>query len=184
MPIYCDNRKLLRSHQARAAIIAGFSEIINKQQLKPDVIGGIATAGIPHAAILAHALNQPMAYVRAKAKEHGLGNRIEGEINASENVILIEDVISTGGSSLSAVEAVREVRAKCGTVLSIFSYDFPEALNAFREKSCALHAIYTYHDLVAYAVATNYVSAKDGESLNEWRENPYTWGEKHGFPKS
>ena len=182
MPIYNDNRKLLADAKTRGLIAEGFSKLMPQLSPPPQVIAGIATAGIPHATTLADRLQKPLVYVRAEAKGHGLGNRIEGLLADGAQVLLIEDVISTGKSSLSAVRAVREAGGKVSDCFAIFNYGFNEALGAFEAEECALTALFDYDFLVAFALKEKRISSSEHELLLGWRSDPFGWGEKHGFP--
>ncbi len=187
MPIYNDNRMLLFDHSARRLIAEGFSSVIKKKKINFDVVAGTSTAGIPHAEALADLLEKPMIYIRDKPKDHGLRNQIEG-IDSNKNlsgleIIIIEDLVSTGGSSLKAVQAVRNARGKVKFMLSIFNYGFPEAEQEFREEEIQLESLLTYDALLKVAVAEKYISESQLKTLEEWRSSPFTWGEKHGFPK-
>jgi orotate phosphoribosyltransferase len=174
-PIYCDNRIAL-SHptvrdeikHAMAALAAQFAPF--------DVVAGVATAGIPHGALVADLLAKPFAYVRSSAKEHGRRNQIEGELHAGQRVLVIEDLISTGGSSLLAVDAIQAAGAEVVGVLAIFQYGFPKADAAFAEKNIPFESITNYEDLVAEAVKQGYVSEGDQAILQAWRKSPEQWG--------
>lgn len=174
-PIYCDNRIAL-SHPAVRTFLksalaeksAAFGEF--------DVVAGVATAGIAHGALLADVLDLPFVYVRASAKEHGRRNQIEGELQAGQRVLVVEDLISTGGSCLLAVEALQEAGAEVAGVLAIFQYGFARALQAFKNKGITFQTLTNYDALVQEAVAEGYVSQEDLQTLSEWRENPDGWG--------
>jgi orotate phosphoribosyltransferase len=173
-PIYCDNRITLSFPKVRDLIIKGFvKESVNFGDF--DIVGGIATAGIPHGALLADRLNKPFIYVRDKPKGHGRQNQIEGNIKAGDRVLLIEDLISTGGSSLKSVEAIREVGANVVGVLAIFSYNFDEAGNAFSDANCKLITLSDYDILIMEAIKEKYISIEHQNTLVEWRKNPKTW---------
>jgi len=189
MPIYNDNRMFLFYPEYRKLIMEGFKELVREFEIDFDVIAGTSTAGIPHGAILAENLNKPFIYIRDKAKGHGLKNQIEG-IDAEsdlkhQKVLIIEDLISTGGSSAKAVQAVRDANGIVEYCLAIFSYGLESALSAFDALSisCKTHSILTYDSLLETAVKVDYISEKNLKSLNEWRQSPFTWGEKNGFKK-
>ncbi len=187
MPIYNDNRMLLSDHSARKLIAQGFSSIIKKKQISFDIVAGTSTAGIPHAETLADLLEKQMIYIRDKPKDHGLKNQIEG-IDSNKNLfgleaIVVEDLVSTGGSSLKAVQAVRNARGKVRFMFSIFNYGFSETEQEFKEEEIQLESLLTYETLLKVAVAENYISESQLKSLEEWRKDPFNWGEKHGFPK-
>lgn len=187
MPIYNDNRVFLQKKSYRELIADAFISIMKDNNIEVDVIAGTSTSGIPHSTTLADKLNLPLTYVRDKPKDHGLKNSIEG-ISAEtgyqrEKVLLIEDLVSTGGSSIKAVNAIRDADGKIDCCLSIFSYGFKEADINFSslEPPCKTISIITYEDLIAAAVEDGYISNKELESLKEWRLDPFAWGEKHGF---
>jgi orotate phosphoribosyltransferase len=189
MPIYNDNRQFLAVPEYRKLICKAFCEMIEALGLADaDNIAGTSTAGIPHAASLADALNKPMTYVRSSAKDHGMGNQIEGLSDGSyhgKKVILIEDLISTGSSSIKALEAIRRADGQCNTCLAIFTYGLDKAAQAFDslDPKCALHAILEYDAMIRTAARTGYIDEKSAESLKAWRKSPFTWGEERGFPK-
>ncbi len=189
MPIYNDNRMFLFYPEYRKLIMEGFKELIREFEIDFDVIAGTSTAGIPHGAILAENLNKPFIYIRDKAKGHGLKNQIEG-IDAEsdlkhQKVLVIEDLISTGGSSAKAVQAVRDANGMVDYCLAIFSYGLESALNAFDALPilCKTHSILEYNKLLETAKEINYISKNNMLSLEEWRKSPFTWGEKNDFPK-
>jgi orotate phosphoribosyltransferase len=146
------------------------------EQFKPfQVVAGVATAGVPHGALLADALGLPFVYVRDKAKGHGMQNRIEGELRGNERVLVIEDLISTGGSSLEAVQALRNVGCTVVGVAAIFSYAFAEATANFAEADCPLVTLSNYPALLAEALRIGYISEAELATLNAWREDPKGW---------
>jgi len=189
MPIYNDNRMLLFYPDYRKVIINGFKAIIEKENIECDVIAGTSTAGIPHAAILAEVLNKPMIYIRDKPKGHGLMNQIEGidannDLNGKK-VVVIEDLISTGGSSARAVQAVRDANGKVEYCISIFTYGLDKAMSAFDSlpEKTKTRSILTYDVLLETAKEINFLTDEQIGLLAEWRKDPFNWGEKHGFPK-
>lgn len=187
MPIYNDNRQFLAMPKYRALIRDAFADMLSSLGVNPDNIAGTATAGIPHATSLADMLYKPLTYVRSSSKDHGLGHQIEGlGRNGSyegKNVLLIEDLISTGSSSLKAVEAVRNAGGVCNLCLAIFTYGFKAAEDAFAAQSCEFHTILSYDVMVRTAEKTGYISGEAAAALHEWREDPFGWGEKRGFPR-
>ena len=190
MPIYNDNRMFLVFPEYRKLIINGFLKLIESNNIKFDIIAGTSTAGIPHGALLAEKLNLPFIYIRDKAKGHGLKNQIEG-IDAAKDlngmsVLVIEDLISTGGSSARAVQAVRDANGIVGYCLSIFSYGLEKANNAFDEldTTCNTDSILTYDKLLTTAKEVGYLSDLQIKLLENWRTDPFGWGESNGFPKS
>lgn len=168
-PIYCDNRIALSYPSIRSQIIDGFVESINSNHDAIDVIIGVATAGIPHGALVAEKLNLPFAYVRSKAKAHGRQNLIEGHIEKGWKAIVIEDLISTGGSCLTAVKAVREAGLEVSSVHAIFEYGFKIASESFKADNCPYYTLSNYETLINAATRLNYISQTDLTLLNEWR---------------
>ncbi len=175
-PIYCDNRKTLSYPAIRTFIRQQFTETILAEYGKPDVIAGVATGGIAQGALVAQDLGLPFVYVRSEAKKHGLTNMIEGYVEKGQNVIVIEDLISTGGSSLKAVEALREAGCVVKGLLAIFSYDFEVAKSSFKMAKCQYTTLCDYHILVEQALRSNQIAEKDLVPLKKWRETPETWG--------
>ncbi len=174
-PIYCDNRVSLSHPKVRTFLKKCLAE--KSSDFGPfDVVAGVATAGIPHGVLLADLLEKPFVYVRSSAKDHGRRNQIEGELKPGQRVLLIEDLISTGGSCLQAVDALHEVGAEVAGVLAIFQYGFAKADAAFSEKKIGFKTLTNYDALVQEAAQSGYVSASDLNTLKKWRENPDVWG--------
>ncbi|HMN91150.1 MAG TPA: orotate phosphoribosyltransferase [Saprospiraceae bacterium] len=174
-PIYCDNRIVLSYPAIRREIIQAFAA--KSAKLEPfDVVAGVATAGIAHGALLAEALDRPFVYVRAQAKSHGRQNAIEGHIETGARVLLIEDLISTGGSSLAAVQTLREANAVIVGVLAIFTYGFPEAETAFAAAGCPFDTLTDYDALLQAAMDVGYIQNEDLDTLKTWRQAPENWG--------
>jgi orotate phosphoribosyltransferase len=171
-PIYCDNRLTMGYPKIREMIADGFVDLIREQFGEVDVIAGTATAGIPHAAWVAQKLHKPMIYVRSSAKKHGKGNLIEGVLKEGQKVVVIEDLISTGGSSLQAVQGVRDAGGDVVGVAAIFTYEFPQATAAFAEAGVPFATLSSYSALLPTAAAENYISADDIELLTRWKEAP------------
>jgi orotate phosphoribosyltransferase len=174
-PIYCDNRLTLRYPKIRKKIAQQFIDFIRKEYPNFDVITGTATAGIPHAAWIAEYLDKPMGYVRAKAKAYGLGNQIEGGIQKGESTVVIEDLISTGGSAISVVEALKFIGADVHSVLSIFTYGFDKSTQKFEKANIPIHTLTDYATLIDVAKDHDYIDEKDLETLADWRTKPETW---------
>lgn len=174
-PIYCDNRLTLRYPKIRKKIAGKFIDFIQKEYSDIQVITGTATAGIPHAAWVAGSLDKPMSYVRAKAKAYGLGNQIEGGIQKGETTLVIEDLISTGGSAISVVEALKFIGADVKAVLSIFTYGFDKSIRRFEEAEVPIHTLTDYTTLIQVAKDNHYVNESDLETLADWRKKPETW---------
>jgi orotate phosphoribosyltransferase len=181
MPVYNDNRLLLGNADHRRIIGDGLSEIIQSKKLRTDVIAGTATAGIPHATTLANTLNSPLVYVRNSPKGHGLENQIEGGLSKNQNTIVVEDVISTGGSALRAIKAIRASGAIVDHCLCIFNYGFQKAEDEFKQADCQLHSLLTFPELLDYAINVGTISGKHKETLTEWYSNPFIWGDMNGF---
>ena len=175
-PIYCDNRKTLSYPQIRTYIRQQFVNIINEEFGKPDVIAGVATGGIAHGALVAQDLGLPFVYVRAEAKVHGLSNLIEGVIEPGQSVVVIEDLISTGSSSLKAVDALRNEGCKVKGMAAIFSYGFKIADENFKKSKCPVFMLSNYETLIHQALKSNYITEKDLKPLKVWRESPDKWG--------
>lgn len=174
-PIYCDNRKTLSYPEIRTAIKNAFAEKIKKQYPQVELIAGVATGAIAQGALVAEALNLPFIYVRSEAKGHGLNNQIEGFFQEGQKVVVIEDLISTGGSSLKAVSALREAKCEVLGMLAIFTYGFENAANNFKEAKCELTTLSDYSAMIESAVELNYVSKDQLETLKQWRLSPSTW---------
>ncbi len=169
-PIYCDNRKTLSYPRVRSFIKAALVEK-SKTFGMFNMVAGVATAGIAHGALLADALDLPFAYVRGKAKGHGLQNRIEGDVRGNERILVVEDLISTGGSSLEAVQILEAYGCNVAGVLAIFTYGFDKALQTFEEADCRLETLSNYDALLTEALAIEYITANEAEALKEWRRN-------------
>ncbi len=175
MPIYNDNRLLLGEYDHRLLIAEGFRSILTANQIKTDTIAGTATAGIPHATTLANTLKCPLIYVRPTAKEHGMKNRIEGPLKPAQEVVVVEDLISTGGSVLKVVQALREAGATVRHCLGIFSYGFPETLRNFEDQDCQLHTLIRFEDLLAFMQETGKLKGEQLQTLLDWKDNPFEW---------
>jgi orotate phosphoribosyltransferase len=174
-PIYCDNRLALSYPQVRDEVKRGFVEAV-KQLSEVDIIVGVATAGVPHGAILADALSLPFAYVRSKAKAHGRQNQIEGVIRSGQKAVMVEDLISTGGSLIKAAEAVQDAGAEIVSAMAIFTYGFPHAEANLQEAGLPWQTLTDYGILLNEAVKLSYISQDDLATLNAWREAPDQWG--------
>lgn len=174
-PIYCDNRKTLSYPEVRKLIAKGLAQGVREKFPDAQVVAGVATGAIAVGVLVAEELGLPFIYVRPKPKEHGLGNQVEGHLPEGCNVVVIEDLISTGGSSLKAVEALRKTSAKVLGMVAIFTYGFEVADNNFAEAECEVYTLSNYSELVKLAVDSGYVSSDDLEQLNDWRKSPSTW---------
>ena len=174
-PIYCDNRVTLSFPNIRTFIRQGYAESIVEKFGKPDIIAGVATGGIAQGALVAQELGVPFIYVRSSAKEHGMGNQIEGFYEEGKKVVVIEDLISTGGSSLQAVEALRAAGCEVKGLVAIFSYGFDIAAENFANAKCAFETLTNYDYLMSQAVKHDYITESDVESLQSWRQDPANW---------
>ncbi|MBP1677536.1 MAG: orotate phosphoribosyltransferase [Bacteroidetes bacterium] len=174
-PIYCDNRKTLSYSQIRTFIKVEISRLILEMYPDAEVIAGVATGAIAQGALVADALGLPFIYIRSSPKDHGLENLIEGDLRPGQKVVVIEDLISTGGSSLKAVEAIRNDGSEVLGMIAIFTYGFPVADQKFKSAKVKLTTLCTYDAVLAEALATKYISEDDIDTLKEWRENPADW---------
>ncbi|MBN2746798.1 MAG: orotate phosphoribosyltransferase [Bacteroidales bacterium] len=175
-PIYCDNRKTLSYPPIRTFLRQNFATLIKEEFGDFDVIAGVATGAIAIGALVAQELGKPFVYVRSGAKEHGLKNMVEGVLSPGQTVVVIEDLISTGGSSLKAVEALRDAGALVKGMVAIFTYGFPIAEESFKKANVRLYTLSNYDILVQQALESGYIVEKDVTSLQEWRLNPSEWG--------
>ncbi len=175
-PIYCDNRKTLSFPEVRSFIRDSFAS--NVKELYPDVevVAGVATGASAHGVLAAEKLGLPFIYVRSEAKEHGLGNQIEGYFEKGQKVVVIEDLISTGGSSLNAVKALRNAGCVVLGMVAIFTYEFQKASDAFSSEGCDLHTLTSYSELIKTAVASGYIGTAEVDTLKRWRLDPAAWG--------
>jgi orotate phosphoribosyltransferase len=174
-PIYCDNRKTLSFPKVRTFIKTSFADIITDEFKQSGVIAGVATAGIPHGALVADVLNLPFVYVRDKPKGHGLENQIEGKLEKGQKVFVIEDLISTGGSSLKAVEALREAGAEVLGLGAIFTYGFEKSVKAFGQANCKFFTLSNYEILLDKAIEDNYIKPEEKDELINWYKDPEAW---------
>ncbi|MBU0626341.1 orotate phosphoribosyltransferase [Patescibacteria group bacterium] len=189
MPIYNDNRMFLFFPGLRLLIIEALAELINANEIEVDVIAGTSTAGIPWGCLLAEKLGLPFIYIRGEDKPHGLKNRIEG-IDAESDlggkkVIVIEDLVSTGGSSAKAVQSVRDANGVVTHCISIFSYGLDKAVNAFDElpEPVIVKSLLEYDTLLEVALSEKYLTGDQIELLKDWRQDPFEWGKKNAYPR-
>ncbi|HWZ04749.1 MAG TPA: orotate phosphoribosyltransferase [Mucilaginibacter sp.] len=175
-PIYCDNRITLSHPTIRTYIRQQLTRLIQEQFGAVGCIAGVATAGIPQGALVAQELGLPFIYVRSKPKDHGTGSMIEGEILTGKRVVVIEDLISTGKSSLQAVEALRSAGYDVAGLAAIFTYGFDLAAENFKQANCPFVTLSNYNALIKYAAENQYISENDIQILKNWRENPAEWG--------
>ena len=174
-PIYCDNRKTLSFPEIRTHIKQGLAAIVKNHYKGANVIAGVATAGIPHGALVAEELGLPFIYVRSKAKEHGKQNQIEGCFEEGQSVILVEDLISSGKSSLDSAQVLKDAAMNVKGIVSIFTYGFDAAAENFKEAECEYVSLCDYSTLLPIAKEQQYVEESDLSVLNEWRDNPAIW---------
>lgn len=179
-PVYTDNRLIISHPKERKKVV---DLLIKKLRAigVPDVIAGTATAGIPHAAFISQELNLPMIYVRSEPKEHGKGNQIEGKIMRGQSVIIVEDLISTGGSSIKVAKVLKKAGAKVIGVLAIFTYDLKEAQDNFKKEKIKLYTLTNLKDTTNIAVKTGYLKKDQVEKILDWAKDPAEWGKKMGF---
>ena len=177
-PIYCDNRKTLSYPETRNFIKLELSRMILENYENVSAIAGVATGAIAQGAMVAEELNLPFVYVRATPKDHGLENLIEGDLKPGSKVVVIEDLISTGGSSLKAVEAIRNAGCHVAGMIAIFTYGFPLAEEQFKDAKVNLITLCNYDAILDEALRTDYIDESEIKTLQEWRKNPSTW-----FPK-
>jgi len=175
-PIYCDNRLTLSYPSIRSYIRDELSILVKEKFDGTEAIAGVATAGIPQGVLVADCLGLPFMYVRSKAKDHGLTNRIEGKITRGQKVVVIEDLVSTGGSSMNAIEALQHSGVEVLGMASIFSYGFKKAEDLFRGKGISTHSLSNYDTLIDVALKENYVKAAEVDQLKLWRIDPAHWG--------
>ena len=175
-PIYCDNRITLSHPSIRTYIRQRLASLVQEEYGSVSVIAGVATAGIPQGVLVAQELGLPFIYVRSAPKGHGRGNLIEGEFSEGQRVVVVEDLISTGKSSLQAVEALREAGLEVAGLVAIFNYGFDAATDNFKDAKCRFTTLSNYSALVDYAANHNFVSEDDLKLLRQWRENPSEWG--------
>ncbi|TAJ10144.1 orotate phosphoribosyltransferase [Marinilabiliaceae bacterium JC017] len=177
-PIYCDNRKTLSYADVRNFIKLEFARLILEKYPDVDVVAGVATGAIAQGAMVADALGKPFIYVRSSPKGHGLENLIEGDLKPGQKVVVIEDLISTGGSSLKAVEAIRNNGCEVLGMMAIFSYGFQVAEDNFKKANVELTTLSNYQKLIEVAANTGYISEKEIQTLEEWRKDPGNWNKK------
>ncbi len=175
-PIYCDNRKILSYPKIRTYIRQEFSKLIREEFGELDLIAGVATGAIAHGVLVAQELGLPFAYVRENKKDHGLTNQIEGVVESGQSVVVVEDLVSTGSSSLNAVKALRSAGCNVKGMVAIFTYGLESAAQNFKQENVILHTLTDYDHLIKYALEMKYIKESDKLSLVRWRENPEGWG--------
>ena len=174
-PFYCDNRKTLSYPDLRSFVKIQTARLILERFPEAEAVAGVATGAIPQGAMVADTLNMPFVYVRSKPKDHGLENLIEGELKPGTKVVVVEDLISTGGSSLKAVEAIRNYGCEVVGMVASYTYGFNVAEKAFKDANVELVTLTNYEAVVAQALATGYIKEEDVELLNQWRKAPSEW---------
>jgi orotate phosphoribosyltransferase len=177
-PIYCDNRRILSYPDIRETVCRLMAEIIKERYADVEVIAGVATGAIAHGYLVAHLLGKPFCYVRPKPKDHGTGSQIEGLLEEGAKVVIVEDLISTGMSSLAAKNALVNAGADVMGMVAIFSYNFNQARKAFEDANVELTTLTNYDSLIEVAAQTGYVKESDINVLREWRISPSTWGKE------
>jgi len=177
-PIYCDNRLTLSYPMVRKEIANGLEKLIYEHFPNAELIAGTATAGIPHAAWVSELLELPMCYVRSKPKGHGKGNQIEGKAEPGQKAVIVEDLISTGGSVITAVQALREAGCEVLGVVSIFTYGLEKGKENFEQEGIKSISLTDFPALVETAIEKGYISSEDKESLLNWRSNPLEWSKQ------
>lgn len=176
-PIYCDNRQLLGFPPARSAVAEALVASICNSKIKPTLIAGTSTAGIPWATLVAEQLKLPLAYVRPEPKKHGMGRQVEGPLASEHKVVLIEDLISTGGSSLKCIDALRSEGAVVIELLALFSYEFDKARTALEQSNVSWRVLATLSDLLETAVQTGAINHSGRQTLEAWRADPQAWSD-------
>jgi orotate phosphoribosyltransferase len=176
-PIYCDNRKLLSYPHVRDFIKSELTNLVFTEFPGAEVIAGVATAGIPHGTLVADLLSLPFIYVRSKPKEHGMGNQIEGVLESGQEVVVIEDLISTGKSSMQAIEAIQAAGGKVIGLVSVFNYGFTAAANLFEQEGIRTLSLSHYNALLDLALEKQLIQSSGLNLLEKWRENPDKWGQ-------
>jgi orotate phosphoribosyltransferase len=174
-PIYCDNRTTLSYPAVRKQVYEAFAALIAERYPEAEVLAGVATGAIAHGVLAAERMGLPFIYVRSAAKAHGMTNQVEGHFEKGQKVVVVEDLISTGGSSLAAVEALREAGCEVLGMVAIFTYGFPAAVENFARAGVALDTLSDYPTMIALAAEQGYVRPEELETLREWRENPSQW---------
>lgn len=181
-PVYCDNRMLISYVDARKKVVEGFKKIIEEKNLKLDVIGGTATAAIPWAAFLAYDLGLPMIYIRPEKKEHGAGKQIEGSLKPGQDVLIVEDLISTGGSSINSAQAVqKEGQCRVKNVLAIVTWELVKAEEEFKKAGLELATLTNFTNLIGLAVEKGYIKEEEHQKVLEFKKDPPSWGNKMGY---
>ena len=180
-PVYCDNRRFPFWPEQWAKVIHGFEGLIAEREIAVDVVGGVEAAGIPHSAALGFAMRTPSVFIRKELKEHGTKKRVEGGDVTGKRVVLVEDLVTTGGSSIAAIEALRAEGAVVSDCLAIISYDFPEAVHLFAMSGVRLHATTTFPVVLECAVRQGMIDEAGAAVVRDWLDEPRSWAKRHGF---
>jgi orotate phosphoribosyltransferase len=180
-PVYCDNRRFPFWPEQWAKVIRGFKELIAERGIAVDVVGGVEAAGIPHSAALGFAMRTPSVFIRKELKEHGTKKRVEGGDVTGKRVVLVEDLVTTGMSSLAAIEALRAEGAVVEDCLAIISYEFPDAVEAFERAGVRLHATTTFEAVLESAVESGKIDESAAATVRDWLQEPRSWAKRHGF---
>ena len=180
-PVYCDNRRFPFWPEQWAKVIHGFEGLIAEREIAVDVVGGVEAAGIPHSAALGFAMRTPSVFIRKELKEHGTKKRVEGGDVTGKRVVLVEDLVTTGGSSIAAIEALRAEGAVVSDCLAIISYDFPEAVHLFAMSGVRLHATTTFPVVLECALKQGMIDEAGAAVVRDWLDEPRSWAKRHGF---
>ena len=174
-PIYCDNRKILSYPAVRKQVYEAFADLVAEKYPEAEVLAGVATGAIAHGVLVAEKMGKPFIYVRSAPKSHGLTNQVEGEVKPGSKVVVIEDLVSTGGSSLSAVDALKKAGCDVLGMVAIFTYGFPTAEQNFSNAGVKLDTLSNYNTMIEMAIEQGYVHPDELETLKEWRRDPASW---------
>jgi orotate phosphoribosyltransferase len=180
-PVYCDNRRFPFWPEEWAKVIRGFEALIAEREIPAGVIAGVEAAGIPHSAALGFSMRLPSVFIRKELKEHGTKKRVEGGDVTGRRVVLVEDLVTTGGSSIAAVEALRAEGARVSDCLAIISYNFPEAVALFEKAGVRLHAATTFQAVLECALERKMIDEDGAAVVRDWLEEPRSWAKRHGF---
>jgi orotate phosphoribosyltransferase len=180
-PVYCDNRRFPFWPEEWAKVIHGFEALIAEREIPVDVVGGVEAAGIPHSAALGFSMRLPSVFIRKELKEHGTKKRVEGGDVTGKRVILVEDLVTTGGSSIAAIEALRDEGALVSDCLAIISYGFPEAVEIFDRSGIRLHAATTFETVLERALERKMIDEAGAAVVRDWLAEPRSWAKRHGF---
>jgi orotate phosphoribosyltransferase len=180
-PVYCDNRRFPFWPEQWTMVIRGFEAMVREQVIAMEIVAGVEAAGIPHSATLGFAMQRPSVFVRKEAKGHGTKKRVEGGEVLGRRVVLVEDLVTTGGSSMAAIEALRDEGAIVSDCLAIISYNFPEAVELFAQKGIRLHAATTFEAVLQVALERGAIDAAGAEIVSDWLRDPRGWAERRGL---